>query len=216
MASQKNREGSMRRFLILVLVFTAIFAVSCSKKKSHEEKGYVEEVSKEVSADDGGTVESSDGKTSVEIPGGALESDTVITMRIYDSEGYKGTDDKDVVTKVVEFEPSGTKFKKPVIITMAAEEAVEGKTLTAAVFKEAENKWSYSESGAYAVLQGKDAAGDPIMTSAAGDPIMLNAAGDPIMQTAAGDPIMMSAAGDPIMLASAGDPIMTSAAGDLK
>ena len=204
----------MRRFLILVLVFVAVFAVSCSKKKSHEEKGYVEEVSKEVSAEDGGTVESSDGKTSIEIPGGALENDTVITMRIFDAEGYKGTDGKDVVTKVVEFEPSGTKFKKPVIITMAAEEAVEGKTLTAAVFKEAENKWSYSESGAYALLQGKDAAGDPIMTTAAGDPIMLNAAGDPIMTNAAGDPIMMSAAGDPIMLASAGDPIMTSAAGD--
>ena len=201
----------MKRFMILVLVFVAVFAVSCSKKKSHEEKGYVEEVSKEISAEEGGTVESSDGKTSVEIPGGALDGDTTITMRIYDADGYAGTEDKNVVSKVVEFEPSGTIFKKPVIITMAAEEAVEGKIMTAAVYGESKGEWSYSEHGTYALL-GRDAAGDPIMTTAAGDPIMLNASGE--MTTAAGDPIMTSAAGDPIMLASAGDPIMTSAAGD--
>jgi hypothetical protein len=213
----------MRRFLIPVLVFAAVFAVSCSgKKKTNEENSYVEEVSKEISAEEGGTVESSDGKTSIEIPGGALESDTVITMRIYDAEGYKGTEGKDVVSKVVEFEPSGTVFKKPVMISMTALEDVKGdilraskkKVITAAVYREEKGAWSYSPIGAAVKISGYDDGGDPIMTNAAGDPIMLNAAGDPIMMDAAGDPIMLSAAGDPIMVTAAGDPIMNSAAGD--
>ena len=213
----------MRRFLIPVLVLVAVLAVSCSgKKTTHDENACVEEVSKEISAEEGGTVESSDGKTSIEIPGGALESDTVITMRIYDAEGYKGTDGKDVISKVVEFEPSGTVFKKPVMISMTALEDVKvdilrdakKKVVTAAVYREEKGEWSYSPTGAAVKISGEDASGDPIMTTAAGDPIMLSAAGDPIMTTAAGDPIMLSAAGDPIMVTAAGDPIMNSAAGD--
>ena len=206
----------MKRFFSLILVFLLIFAVvSCGGKKKKEEKpAYEEQVTKEVSSEEGGKVESKDGKTSIEIPGGALDSNTTITMRIYDAKGYVGTEGQKVVSKVVEFEPSGLVFKKPVIITMAATEPFENQVVTAAVYRESKGEWSYSEHGAYAVLAGKDAAGDPIMQSAAGDPIMLNAAGDPIMQQAAGDPIMMSAAGDPIMLASAGDPIMSNAAGD--
>ena len=216
----------MRRFLILVLVFVAVFAVSCSGKKKEEKENvaseFEEQVSKEISAEEGGTVESSDGKTSIEIPGGALENDTVITMRIYDAEGYKGTDGKDVVSKVVEFEPSGTVFKKPVMISMTTLEDVQGdilraakkKVITAAVYREEKGEWSYSKTGAAVKISGHDDSGDPIMTTAAGDPIMLNAAGDPIMNSAAGDPIMLSAAGDPIMVTAAGDPIMNSAAGD--
>ncbi len=212
----------MRRFLIPVLVFVAVFAVSCSgKKKTNEENSYVEEVSKEISAEEGGTVESSDGKTSIEIPGGALESDTVITMRIYDAEGYKGTDGRDVISKVVEFEPSGTVFKKPVMISMTALEDVKGdilraskkKVITAAVYREEKGEWSYSPIGAAVKISGHDG-GDPIMTNAAGDPIMLNAAGDPIMMTSDGEQKMLSAAGDPIMVTASGDPIMNSAAGD--
>ena len=225
----------MKRVLSLICVILVIFAVvSCSGKKKgktetpeiedgdqnseiedgEENPGFEEEVKKEIPAEEGGTIKSSDESVSIEIPAGALESDTTITMRIYESEDYKETDDKDVITKVVEFEPSGLIFKKPFILTMSSLKEVNDKIITAAVFSEAKGDWSYSGHGAYVVLQGRDAAGDPIMTSAAGDPIMLSAAGDPIMMSAAGDPIMMAAAGDPIMLASAGDPIMTNAAGD--
>ena len=205
----------MKRIFWFIMILAAVFALaSCNKKKSEEKPAYEEQVTKEVSAKDGGKVESSDGNTSIEIPGGALESDTKITMTIYDAQGYVGTEGQKVVSKVVEFEPSGLVFKKPVIIEMAVAEAFEDKVVTAAVYRESKGEWSYSE-GAYAVLSDtKDADGNHIMTSAAGDPIMLNAAGDPIMNAAAGDPIMMAAAGDPIMLASAGDPIMTNAAGD--
>ena len=204
----------MRRFFSLVLVVCMLFAVSCGGSKKEEKPAYEEQVTQEVSAEDGGTVKSSDGNTSIEIPAGALDSDTVITMTIYDTEGYVGTDGKDVISKVVEFEPSGLVFKKPVIITMASSKDVDKKVISAAVYRESKGDWSYSEHGAYGVLQGRDAAGNPIMTTAAGDPIMLSAAGDPIMMAADGSSSPLSAAGDPIMLASAGDPIMTNAAGD--
>ncbi len=203
----------MKRFLSLVCAVLLVFAVvSCGKKKKEEIPGYEEQVSKEIKAEEGGKVESSDGKTSVEIPGGALDKDTTITMTIYDAAGYSDERGK-VISKVVDFEPDGTIFKKPVLITMKVEEGFENKVVAAAVLHEDTGEWSYSENSEYAAL-GRDAAGDPIMTSAAGDPIMLNAAGDPIMQNAAGDPIMMASAGDPIMTSAAGDPIMNAAAGD--
>lgn len=221
----------MKRILSLISLFVIVFAVaSCSGKKKKEEiPGYEEQVSKEIKAEEGGTVESKDGKTSVEIPAGALDEDTTITMTIYDAEGYESEGEK-IFSKVVNFEPNGTIFKKPVIIKMAAAEKAEDKTIVAAVFDESKQAWSYSQGFYLKLGEGRTEAGDPIMmttdgkevvldngnlTTAAGDPIMMtNAAGDPIMTNAAGDPIMMSAAGDPIMLASAGDPIMSSAAGD--
>ena len=210
----------MKRFFSLICVFLLISAVvSCGGKKK-EKPAYEEQVTKEISASDGGKVESKDGKTSIEVPADALDENLTITMRIYDAEGYTGTEGQKVVSKVVEFEPSGTVFKKPVIITMAAAESFEKQVVTAAVYRESVGEWSYNEHGAYAVLAGRDAAGDPIMQSAAGDPIMLSAAGDPIMQStgegmaAAGDPIMLASAGDPIMSNAAGDPIMNAAAGD--
>ena len=204
----------MKKILCLISVLVLIFAVAaCNKKKKDEIPGYEEQVSKEISAEEGGKVESSDGKTSIEIPGGALDEDTTITMTIYDASGYSDGNGK-ILSKVVNFEPNGTIFKKPVIISMTSLEKVENRIIAAAVLHETEGKWSYSETGAAVMISGKDAAGDPIMTSAAGDPIMISAAGDPIMMSAAGDPIMMSAAGDPIMVTAAGDPIMNAAAGD--
>lgn len=201
----------MKRVFCLIMVFAAVFAVSCGKKKSHD---YEERVSKKISAEEGGTVESSDGKISVEIPAGALGEDTEITMTIYESEGYKGSEDEDIITKVVELEPSGTIFKKPVIITMASRKEVKEKTVSAAVYSESEGEWSYSDRGAYALLAGRDEEGVPVIMTAAGDQVMLNAAGDPIMMNAAGEPIMLAVPGDPIMLRRVGEPTMFTAAGD--
>ena len=206
----------MKRFLACVSILVLIFAfASCGGKKKEDVPGYEEQVSKEIKAEEGGKVESSDGKTSIDIPAGALDADTTITMTIYDAAGYAGTDGKKLISKVVEFEPSGTVFKKPVMISMASTgttglRAAARKVITAAVYRESEGEWSYSPTGA-AVKVEYDASGDPIMTTAAGDPIMLNAAGDPIMQS---DGSLLSAAGDPIMVTAAGDPIMQSAAGD--
>ena len=213
----------MKRFLSLVCIFMLIFAVSCSSKKKSKEEVTTEdkkdpvvkeEVAQEISAEEGGTIKNSDESISIEIPGKALENDTKITMKIYDTKNYKGTDDKDVISQIVEFEPSGTVFKKPVIITMKSLKDVENKIITAAVFREEKGKWSYSPKGAAVKIAGYDEGGDPIMQSAGGDPIMLNAGGDPIMMSAGGDPIMLSAGGDPIMITAGGDPIMHSAGGD--
>ncbi len=212
----------MRRFLIPVLVFVAVFAVSCGGDKktnnggSSEEAKPVAEVSQEITAEEGGKIEAEtkDEAVSIEIPAGALDEDVKITMKIFDAKGYKGTDGLDVISKVVEFEPSGIVFKKPVIITMKALKDVTNKIISAAVYRESKGEWSYSETGAAVKMTGRTESGDPIMTSASGDPIMLNASGDPIMTSASGDPIMLSASGDPIMVTASGDPIMNSASGD--
>ena len=202
----------MKRVFTLILVFLLVLAVtSCGEKKKDVVK---ERVEQEISAEDGGTVSTSDDSVTIDIPADALDSNTKITMTVYESSHHSTKKGETKVSKVVECEPSGTIFKKPVIIKMKTDKNIKNQVVAAAVYNEAKGEWSYSGHGAYAVLTGKDEAGDPVMTSAAGDPVMLNAAGDPIMMNAAGDPIMMSAAGDPIMLASAGDPIMSNAAGD--
>ena len=214
----------MKRVFSLALIFVLLLAISCNDKTKEKEQKLTikEQVSREISSEDGGKIESSDGNISIEIPADALDSNTEITMKIYDASDFPSADDEKIVSKIVEFEPSGTIFKKPVIISMNTNEAFENKIVAAAVLKKAEKKWSYSEHGTYAVLD-KNEAGDPIITSAAGDPIGLNAAGDPVMINTAGEEVMFSAAGDPIMLtakgtsitsSAAGDPIMTSAAGD--
>ena len=206
----------MKRIFCLISVFLLIFAgAACSGKKTKEEKLELqEEVAQEISAEDGGTIKNSDDSVSIEIPAKALASNTKITMKIYNVSAFTSKQGEILLNKVVEFEPSGTIFKKPVLISMINNENIKNKVITAAVFNTEKGEWSYSETGAAVQITGRTGAGDPIMMSAGGDPIMLNAAGDPIMMNAAGDPIMLSAAGDPIMVTAAGDPIMNSAAGD--
>lgn len=205
----------MKKFLALTVFAALLFAVSCGG--SGESKKVVEEKSQTVTAAEGGEIEVAGGEAKIKIPAGALEKDTEISVTLYTTDGFKNK--KALASNVVEFGPSGTKFKKPVVITINAERSVNGKTVAAAVMK-SDGTWSYSEKGAYAMFGGYDEAGDPIMTTAAGDPIMISngnlttAAGDPIMNAAAGDPIMLAAAGDPIMTNAAGDPIMNAAAGD--
>ena len=205
----------MRKFLVLTICAALFFAVSCGG--SGESKKVVEEKSQTITASEGGEIEVAGGEAKIKIPAGALDKDTEISVTLYTTDGFKNK--KALASNVVEFGPSGTKFKKPVVITINAGKAVKGKTVAAAVMK-SDGTWSYSEKGAYALFGGYDEAGDPIMTTAAGDPIMISngnlttAAGDPIMNAAAGDPIMLASAGDPIMTNAAGDPIMNAAAGD--
>ena len=158
----------MKRVFCFLLVFISLFALaSCGGKKKVEPEGVKplpeQEVTKEISAEEGGTVETEDKSVSIEIPAGALENDTEITMKVYDAKGYPGTEGKTVISKVVEFEPSGTIFKKPVMISMVSlgtdgiTRTVTKKVVTAAVYREEKGEWSYSPTGA-AVKISKEAA----------------------------------------------------------
>ena len=206
-------EAFMKRVFCLVLIFVSLFAfASCSDKKKKDV--VKEKVTQEVSAEEGGTVSTSDESVSIEVPADALDSNTKITMTVYETSHYSVSEGEQVMSTVIECEPSGTIFKKPILIKMTNRENIKNKVVTAAVFNEEKGAWSYSKTGVAVQMTGRDEAGDPVMMSAGGDPIMLNAAGDPIMMSAGGDPIMLAAAGDPIMVTAAGDPIMNSAAGD--
>ena len=212
----------MKRVFTIILVLVLIFVVaSCGGKKKTEDKLLPEEeVTKEISAEEGGKIENSDKSVSIEVPEGALESNTKITMRIYNAKDYPGTEDKTVISKVVEFEPSGIIFKKPVFISMTSNggennllRTVQSTVVTAAVYREEKDDWSFSPIGAAVKISGQNESGDPIMTSANGDPIMLDANGDPIMKTDSGNK-MLSASGDPIMITASGNPVKAIAAGD--
>ncbi len=205
-------EAFMKRVFCLILVFISLLAfVSCGGRKKNVIK---EKVTQEVSAEDGGTISTSDESVSIEVPADALDSNTKITMTVYETSQYSVSEGEQVMSTVVECEPSGTIFKKPILIRMTNKENIKNQVITAAVFNEEKGAWSYSKTGAAVQITGRDEAGDPIMMSAGGDPIMLNAAGDPIMMSDGGKQKMLSAAGDPIMVTAAGDPIMNSAAGD--
>ena len=201
----------MKKFLVTLLVSALFFAVSCGSSDSKEKKEVVEEKSQTISAAEGGEIEVAGGEAKVKIPAGALDKDLEISMTLYKTDGFNNKNA--LAANVVEFGPAGTVFKKPIIVTINAGKAVKGKTIAAAVMK-SDGTWSYSKKGAYAILEGFEATGDPIMISATGDPIMLSATGDPIMMDADGNKTSLSATGDPIMLMATGDPIMTNATGD--
>ena len=199
----------MKKLISVFIMISLLFVFGCGG--GEEKKKVVSEKSSTISAEKGGKIETEDG-TSIEIPSGALDSDTEITMTVYETSGYPAK--KALKSRVVQFEPSGTIFKKPIIITVTASENING-LIAAAVLDEKTNTWHYNKDGvAVTISDSKDEMGDPIMMTAGGDPIMLNAGGDPIMQNAIGDPIMLSAAGDPIMISAMGDPIMGAAMGD--
>lgn len=223
----------MKNFSIVFAIFCAVLVVSCGDKNKNEEKNdhlveedkedkedkndvvVKEKVTKEISAGEGGKITSSDEKISIEIPKNALDSDLSITMKIYNADDYKGTEGKDVVSKVVEFEPSGTIFKKPVFITMTSNSDIEkNKVIAAAVFNESKNDWSYNENGIAFEFSGFNENGDPILmynTTGGSFPVVLNADGDPVRLD---NESLLAAPGDPVMVSETGTQI-TAATGDV-
>ena len=79
--------GLMKRIFSFILIFVAVFAVaSCGDKKKKDD--VKEKVSKEIAADKGGTVSTSDESVAVDIPADALDSNTTITVSVYESSHY--------------------------------------------------------------------------------------------------------------------------------
>ena len=125
----------MKKLWVTLLVSALFLAVSCGG----ESKKIVEEKSQTVKAEEGGEIEVAGGEAKIKIPAGALDKDTEISVKLYKTDGFNNK--KALASNVVEFGPSGTKFKKPVVITINAEKAVKGKTVAAAVMK-SDGTWS--------------------------------------------------------------------------
>ncbi len=80
----------MKKIIISVLVLIMFFA--CTEKKV-EKKEVLDSVTKTISASEGGEIATEDGEGKIEIPAGALEKDTEITMTRYKKDGFPEKDD---------------------------------------------------------------------------------------------------------------------------
>ena len=103
----------MKKILVIAAVMMILFSCDGNSK---EKKEVVETVSKTVSAEEGGVIETKDGEGKIEIPAEALEKDTEITMKMYKKNGFPKKDD--LISKPFEFAPAGLKFKKDISITI--------------------------------------------------------------------------------------------------
>jgi len=117
----------MKKFILIMLFFSlSIFIVSCSDDKDDDNGNgngnetpaeFKEETAKStVKAAEGGTVKTETDSASVEIPTGALEGDTEITISSVDKKGQP--DEANLGSFVYDFGPDGTQFKTPVTIAI--------------------------------------------------------------------------------------------------
>lgn len=97
--------------LILMLSGTIALLSGCGSTESADNKGFT------FTGPDGGTVQSSDGKASVNIPAGALAEETAITVKP-SSDVPAGN-----IGPAYEFLPAGVNFLKPVTITISYEDS---------------------------------------------------------------------------------------------
>ena len=119
----------------LVVASTGII-VACSSDDSGSSGGtQASTTTVRVTAAAGGTVADPTGKTKLDIPAGALASDTDITLTILPKSGA-------AVVDVSEFGPDGLQFLKPVTLTIKGDAALapQGKTLAVAVNEGADFK----------------------------------------------------------------------------
>ncbi|HOG44062.1 MAG TPA: hypothetical protein PK560_08275, partial [bacterium] len=144
----------MKKIIISVLVLIMFFA--CTEKKV-EKKEVLDSVTKTISASEGGEIATEDGEGKIEIPAGALEKDTEITMTRYKKDGFPEKDD--LISKPFEFAPAGLKFKKDISVTIKADTGLTkipaGKRVAAGLLNDSGSDWLHEGSG------------DPIMS---GDP----------------------------------------------
>ena len=154
----------MIKVFFISLLLLSFFSCSKETKEIVEEKKIVGHVSQVVSAEDGGTVQTGDGEGEIEIPAGALDKDTEISITVYKKTGFPRQND--LITKVFEFGPAGLQFSKKVYVRLKPDTDLttvpQGKRVVAGLLKD--SKWIYEGSG------------DPIMSGApimSGDPIMM-------------------------------------------
>jgi len=105
--------------LTLVLALAAPLLAGCGGGEGETVALLLEEF---ISASEGGNISSSDGRITVEIPGGALSEDTEITVREMEEEEWSD----DIKTlgplgHVYSLEPDGLEFTQPVKLTLRLE-----------------------------------------------------------------------------------------------
>ncbi|HNT26740.1 MAG TPA: hypothetical protein PKH10_01050, partial [bacterium] len=140
----------VRLFIVSALSITLLFA--CSEKKS--DTFTPRTAKKTVTAATGGTVSTTDGSASVEIPAGALAQDTEITITEKKKDDYP--EEEKLASSVWHFGPDGLTFSKPITMSIKLDRnKVEDEVGVIAVHRE--GAW---HSKGYA--GGEYAAGDPI------------------------------------------------------
>jgi hypothetical protein len=85
-----------------------------------------DDVTKTVTAADGGTVATPSGDAKLDIPAGALPADTEITVKGLDTAGMP--DESDLGSAAYEFGPDGLKFNAPVTLTLKLDGEVPAET----------------------------------------------------------------------------------------
>ena len=163
----------MKKFLISISMVLILAMTACGgskKEKEPENNGEKQQIisaTTTVSATDGGTIVTEDSTAKIEIPAGAIDEDTEITMTLFEKKSFP--DEDKLVSKVITFEPSGLVFNKDVTITLTIDSTLTAVPANMAVVPAflAGTKWSHREAGGDPIM-----GGNPIM---AGDPIMMNA-----------------------------------------
>lgn len=100
-------------FSLLICLSTAASVIACSTDDSSTVPGATSTTTVRINAAQGGKVTDPAGKVTLDIPAGALDADTDITLAI-------GAARNGAAADVMEFGPSGLKFKKPAALQVKA------------------------------------------------------------------------------------------------
>jgi hypothetical protein len=128
-------SGLLRWMCVLAL---ACATTACGGDDSGEGEGLPMPESQEISADDGGEIETQG--ASINIPGGALTEDTEVTLEVILPTGQPEADK--LASLIYDFGPDGTQFEMPVELTIEMNKSVpEGMDAHMAWLDEDTDKW---------------------------------------------------------------------------
>lgn len=120
-------RSAARWSLLFCLVGAPALACSGSDDAETEGEGGGE-VSKNISAEDGGSIEDASGKATLDIPAGSLSADTELTVITMESDG-------ETESSIFDFGPDGTEFDPAATLSISfSKEVPEGKKAVLATY----------------------------------------------------------------------------------
>ncbi len=162
----------LKKFIFSLFPLFFLLFGACNHYPATPKSEVVPEVKKLITSQNGGTVANSDNSAKVEIPQGALDKDTEISItQVTDLSKFNNI--KNLASPIWKFGPDGTVFKKEVLMTLKLNKA-KPKGVSAIIATYRDGNWVYF---------GSD-------NSKAGDPRMAQGVNDYQSQSAAGDPRM--------------------------